>query len=615
MPTVIDALVVTLGLDAKQFNEEQKKAVRYLSELEESTRKHGGGATRQVNEMVGAFKELQGRLLAIGAIIAAGLGFNRLTQDVTKAANELGLLSKQLNMTVQDLDAWEKVGRTVGLAAGEMTQGLASVNAQLQEFHATGTSQLQALMGRDKASGGLGIKPMQPNDTAASVMMRLSEWYANQPDKAFASHLLQTRGGLSRGAIGALALGPEELQKRLDQAKRIAPTDEEIAKFKALTKAFGDMLNVIERLTQLALKPFIETMTKILNMLTEWLTKWATANQSPPQAAGEALGKMGMKELTPGAGKKPGLFQRGWDWMMGRSGGEGGSSAPGSFEDRWRGLGGGGSSGSGSSVAPGAASPGGAASSAIPNGTLLEQRQRFAQELEANPELKDKVLRIMANEQGRNPEGTQAIAESMMNRALVRGTNLEKQARWAQSEGGYYDQGNMGRGALENPAQRAILERSLKNALGGSNIADYASDNASSWLAEKHKGNGNFRYIKGFNGESFFAPGRAEPGRAKAWDSWHKNVTESEAARSAARGTPGLTGAGRTFDNWRSLGFGRGAALRGGDTTNNNNSSTTTIGNMHVTVPPGADPSAYADGISRRLGDYNNVANANTGLV
>jgi hypothetical protein len=49
---------------------------------------------------------------------------------------------------------------------------------------------------------------------------------------------------------------------------------------------------------------------------------------------------------------------------------------------------------------------------------------------------------------------------------------------------------------------------------------------------------------------------------------------------------------------------------------NTNNSNTTTnIASMNVSVPPGADPSAYADGISRRLADYDNIQNANTGLV
>lgn len=623
MPTVIDALVVTLGLDAKQFNEEQKKAVRYLSELEESTRKHGGGATRQVNEMVGAFKELQGRLLAVGAIIAAGLGFNRLTQDITKSANELGLLSTQLKMTAQDLDAWEKVGRTVGLAAGEMTQGLASVNAQLQEFHATGTSQLQALMGRDKASGGLGIKPMQPNDTAASVMMRLSEWYAGQSDKAFASHLLQTRGGLSRGTISALALGPEELQKRLDQAKRIAPTDDEINKFKELTKAFGDMMNVIERLTQLALKPFIETMTKILNMLTEWLTAFATGqkNQAAAKAAAEAT------SVTPGAAPPAqstvSPMRRLRNWFRGRVG------LP---TDDAAGAEGGGGGAPGSGSAPGAA-PGGAQPTApgavSPGGSdfLRRERQGFADQL-SDPGVRQRVAGMALLEDARNP--TSAV-ESLANRFGY--VNSERAKRGLPPvtvdqmlNGGFY--GPINRGGLpgavnqlnSEPGTALKMNRAIDNVIGGSNTIQGFTDQGlpsdpNGWRQPQLSlGTGNI--FNDWNGGGRLGAGDYR--NAAAYREYLMRGVAAEragAGAGAVRGTPGLTGAGRTFDNWRSLGFGRGAALRGGDTTNNNNSSTTTIGSMHVTVPPGADPSAYADGISRRLGDYNNVANANTGLV
>jgi hypothetical protein len=47
-------------------------------------------------------------------------------------------------------------------------------------------------------------------------------------------------------------------------------------------------------------------------------------------------------------------------------------------------------------------------------------RQRFKDELDADPALHMKVLRVMANEQGRHPQGTQGVAESMMNQKQPR---------------------------------------------------------------------------------------------------------------------------------------------------------------------------------------------------
>lgn len=604
MPTVIDSLVVTLGLDASQFTEQQKKAVDSLRQFQETANKNTKPVQKGMDDLVGTFKEFHGRLLAIGAIIATGLGFNRLVQDVTKLNTELGFASKTLGISAQNLSAWEQVGRTVGAVSGEISQNLRSLNAEIQEFHATGTSKLATFMGQVE------IKPLQPNDTPDDVAKRLNKWYQTEPNKAYASHLLQTRGNLTQGMINLISLSPEELQRRLDQAKRFAPTDAEIAKFTKLTEAFGELLNVLDRLTTKALVPFLDVMTKILKMLTDWMGKWAENNQTPAEAAGEGFARLGMPELKQNP-NKPGLFQRGWNWLRGNpsgapaAGGGANDNAPAPFSQRfgnWR-------SGPGSGTSPAGASPDSAQQpTGERSGALADQRAGFARELAANPALRDKILRIAANEQSDNPNGTQAVLETMMNRAIVRGTSLEAQARWFRGErGGYYQMGNMGRGALENQRHREILERGLANALGGSNVSNYATDNSSGGLARRERQSGAFRYRKDFTGETFFAPGTAEKGLAQRYDQWldRTKAAEGVSGRPAPAGG-GLTGgAQNSFDNWRNLGLGARAHTMEGPKSaiSNSQSTSTNIKNMNITTPPGASPSEYASGIAKNLGD------------
>lgn len=190
----------------------------------------------------------------------------------------------------------------------------------------------------------------------------------------------------------------------------------------------------------------------------------------------------------------------------------------------------------------GGAADGGGAGAGPSSGSLAEQRKRLAEELQNNPALRNKVLRIAANEQGRNPEGTQAVIETMMNRAIVRGTSLEKQARWHRSEGGYYDEGNMGRGALENARSRTVLEESLRNAINGGNLSNYATDNSSGSLAARERATGKFRFRSEYGGrggtgspgmETFFAPGWAEKGLARRWDEWAKETMAADHTRGA----------------------------------------------------------------------------------
>ncbi|WGD55080.1 hypothetical protein QA641_14985 [Bradyrhizobium sp. CB1650] len=157
--------------------------------------------------------------------------------------------------------------------------------------------------------------------------------------------------------------------------------------------------------------------------------------------------------------------------------------------------------------------------------------------------MRDKFKRIMANEQGSNPEGTQGIAESAINRMVNRGTSLEKELRWHRSEGGGYDEGSMGRGAWRiratTPCSRhnAVLEHSLERALAGSNITGNATDNSSGSLASREKASGAFRHHRDINGESFFSPGSAEAALRERWErqNWAAETMKAAEAHVAKR--------------------------------------------------------------------------------
>lgn len=620
MPTIIDSLVVTLGLDAKDFNEQQKKAIERLRQLEDAADKHTKPIAKGAKDLTETFKAMHGQLLAIGALIATGLGFNRLVQDVTKLNTELGFTSKALGMTAQQLSQWEQAGRTVGAASGDISQNLAAINREIQEFHATGSSKLQAFMGQ------VGIKPMQTNDTPDAVAKRLSEWYQGQPNKAFASHLLQSRGGLSQGMINLLSLGPEEIQKRLDQAKRFAPTNEEIQKFTELTKAFGELMNVIDRLTTKALVPFVAALTKILKMLTDWLGKWAENNQSPPEAAGEALGNMGMPELKPNA-SRPSLFQRSWNWLLGRPGGFSGPSG-----------GGQGANDNAPQARPGT-SPDGAGGGGAVGGSdfLRRERQSFTDQMR-DPATRQRVAAMAVTEGARDPV---PVIESLANRLGY--VNSERAKRGLPPvtveqmlNSGFYGPINRGElpGAISrlnrDPGLASRMNSAIDTVSGGSNITQGFTDQGlpsdpNGWRTPRIARGGNV--FNDWNGGGRFSAGDYRNAAA------YRERLQAGVAAEGGGATPlrrviiqkndadfgsSSTGNQRSFDNWRSLGLGaRGAAIRGGEQSSisNSNSSTTNIANMHVTVPPGADPSAYGDGITRRLGEYNNVLSSNTGMV
>jgi hypothetical protein len=75
----------------------------------------------------------------------------------------------------------------------------------------------------------------------------------------------------------------------------------------------------------------------------------------------------------------------------------------------------------------------------------------------------------------------------------------------------------LGRGALENPKSRAVLEKSYKNAINGADTIGLATDNSSQGLAEREAASGTFVRHTKIHGESFFHPGSAEPKLRDRW--------------------------------------------------------------------------------------------------
>ena len=72
--------------------------------------------------------------------------------------------------------------------------------------------------------------------------------------------------------------------------------------------------------------------------------------------------------------------------------------------------------------------------------------------------------------------------------------------------------GSMGRGALENVRSRTILEQSLRNALAGGNVSNYATDNASGDFARGELAHRQVQFPVVPHRRVFF-----EPRQRRAW--------------------------------------------------------------------------------------------------
>src|SRR5665213_2527781 len=105
--TVIDSLIVTLGLDSKQFTAGQKKAAQGMLQTESTVRDSAAGMGESLDRLATKFT---GFFLGFAGLA----GVIDLLKQTTSQFNQLYLASSVLGSSVKSLRAWGEETKVFG---------------------------------------------------------------------------------------------------------------------------------------------------------------------------------------------------------------------------------------------------------------------------------------------------------------------------------------------------------------------------------------------------------------------------------------------------------------------------------------------------------------------
>lgn len=222
--TVIDSLIIELGLDPKQFNKAQEEAVR-------SAKKASNEAKKSADDMEAAAKKtsdflykLRGQLLTLYAAFTAGKGIKEFIQDVVTTDIQLSRMSKMLDESITSLSEWRGAAQQAGGSADGITSSMLSMTQSLQQFLLTGESSLIPYF------RALQISVMDGN----GHLKKTSELYLEIADRVHGmdtarAGTILTAMGMDPGTIGLILKGRKAIEQALAAQKQFVPTPEDIA--------------------------------------------------------------------------------------------------------------------------------------------------------------------------------------------------------------------------------------------------------------------------------------------------------------------------------------------------------------------------------------------------
>lgn len=301
MATIIDALLVTLGLDASQFKKgakevekEQdhltKQAKRDSKERETIDRKRADAEKKRAKELqhqqkqtAESFSKIRNQVLSLAAVFTGGMGVLDFIRDTVTSSAALGRLSQNVGVSVNELAGWGLAAKNVGSSAEEMNAQFLKAAQTVGAYKmGTPTAELEAFY---KYGGSANPKTFENAKSFLLAQSALLEhWNKVDPGRAL---IVASQMGISPAQFNLLKQGPQAIEAMVSADSRLAGmTNAQARASQALIvrwNAFTSSLANTGRVIMFELMPAFNIVLAEVQKLAKWIgqhpqniRKWAT---------------------------------------------------------------------------------------------------------------------------------------------------------------------------------------------------------------------------------------------------------------------------------------------------------------------------------------------------
>lgn len=226
MPTVIDALLVTLGLDPKDFTKGKKEVDQGLKETREGAKKTGADIEDVGKNSAIAMKKLKNEVISLGAALLGASGVKEFANKIISSDAALGRMARRVGENAGEIAVWQRLAERAGGTAGGMASAIQMISTELGNMHRFGRNNIQPFLYE------LQVDVAKFNDVATPMgekIMLLADAAKRFGNPVRAGQILASMG-FDDGTINVIMKGTEELAKLRAEQEKIGHATAENAK-------------------------------------------------------------------------------------------------------------------------------------------------------------------------------------------------------------------------------------------------------------------------------------------------------------------------------------------------------------------------------------------------
>jgi hypothetical protein len=284
---VVDALVITLGLDSSQFRKDQVAVADSSKKLKEKLVKDGKDVEKSGKDAAESWGSLKKEIMGVAAAFLGLDAIKNAVGDVTKFNKEVSQSAQSIGVSTQELSAW---GMAVERMGGDANSARASLQHLADIFNElkSGKASPETFFWFSKlmAEGGVKLNAAKP---MLEQLPQIAEGL---------KHIAQTQGaaralfvgkqlGLDDGTIRLLMQGKDAVRGIVEDMRKLAPTAEQIDKTNQLYRAWVELKQIFESLANVLTANFAPAFQAIIEKVTEWFGILKDNQKTPKLTFGE----------------------------------------------------------------------------------------------------------------------------------------------------------------------------------------------------------------------------------------------------------------------------------------------------------------------------------------
>ena len=296
MPTIIDSLVVQLGLDPAQYVKKSKEIEKSSKQTEKSIK----DVTVASRDTTKGFNEAASSAAGFLAVIGGSFALKALITDFATTNSAIARFSQNIGQSATTVSAWGNAAELVGGSASGLQASMQALSATQSNFVLKGETGMIPFFSRmGVALFDAGMKARSADaiymDLAKSMEERIGKGTMSRPQAN--NYLLQM--GMDQGTVNLILGGSKALAEAIKKQKEYnALTAEQAAQAVKLNNSIIELKQNFEAFGRVSIGE-AQPVLDFMNKFADWLNKSDTSTKNLVLG----FGALGTVLTTVGASK------------------------------------------------------------------------------------------------------------------------------------------------------------------------------------------------------------------------------------------------------------------------------------------------------------------------